>query len=97
MAEVSSELSLFEALALDRRVDEYGTARYYTTLGKLHRVYGPAIEYSDGFRAWYQNDQLHRLDGPAIEDPCGYREWYINGKELTRAVWQQAVASMEDV
>ena len=54
MAEVSSELSLFEALALDRRVDEYGTARYYTALGQLHRVYGPAIEYA-GYRAWYIN------------------------------------------
>ena len=97
MAEVSSELSLFEALALDRRVDEYGTARYYTALGKLHRVYGPAIEYSDGFRAWYQNGRLHRLDGPAVECPDGASEWYINGMPLTEAAWLQVVANMENV
>jgi hypothetical protein len=71
---------LFELLSLDCRVDEYGTVQYYNTLGKLHRVYGPAIEYSDGRCAWWQNGQPHRLDGPAIEWADGYRAWYHNGQ-----------------
>ena len=46
---------------------------------KLHRLDGPAIEYSDGSKFWYQNDQLHRLDGPAVEPSEGFREWRQNG------------------
>jgi hypothetical protein len=34
---------------------------------KLHRVDGPAMEWSDGDRAWYQDGRLHRVDGPAVE------------------------------
>ena len=92
-----TELALFEALALECRVDKYGTVHYYNALGILHRVHGPAIEYSDGEKCWYQNGQRHRLDGPAIERPDGYRAWYINGKERTQAEWRQVVASMEFV
>ena len=91
-----TEEALFELLSLECYVDSDGTVRYYNTQGKIHRVHGPAVEYSDGFRAWYQNGRLHRLDGPAVETNGG-RAWYINGKALTEAEWQQAVASMENV
>ena len=45
-----------------------------------HRVDGPAIEFPDGDKRWYQNGKLHRKDGPAIELPDGSKEWYQNGK-----------------
>jgi len=48
--------------------------------GKRHRVDGPAIEWADGDKEWYQNDKLHREDGPAIERPDGSTEWYVNDK-----------------
>ena len=70
--------------------------RYYNALGQLHRVYGPAVVCTNGFRAWHQNGLLHRIDGPAVEYEDEYRAWYINGKELTEAEWQQA-GSMETV
>lgn len=89
-----TELAVFELLSLDHSVDEYGTLHYYNALGQRHRVHGPAVEYPDGIRAWWQNGQRHRVDGPAIEFPDGRCAWYINGKVLTRAEWQQAVASM---
>ena len=73
-----TEEALFELLSLECRVDAMGTLRYYTAQGQLHREYGPAIEYSDGGREWWQNGQLHRLDGPAIEQPYGFRAWYQN-------------------
>jgi hypothetical protein len=73
-----TEDAVFEALALECRVDKYGTVRYFNTLGKLHRVYGPAVEWPDGRRAWWQNGLRHRLDGPAVEYSDGYRAWYIN-------------------
>ena len=120
MTDSSTEAVLFELLTLECRVYAKGTVRYYNKQGQLHRVYGPAVEYSDGYRAWcqngllhrvdgpaiefasgrrewYQNDRPHRLDGPAIEYSDGSCEWYINGTELTKAEWQQAVASMGDV
>lgn len=88
---------LFETLALDCRVDEYGTVRYYNALGQIHRVHGPAVEYANGRRDWCQKGLRHRVDGPAIEWADAYRAWYIDGKKLTEAEWQQAVASMESV
>jgi len=52
--------------------------------GKLHRIDGPAVEYTygytDGYTAWYQNGKRHREDGPAIECNTGDRYWYQNGK-----------------
>src|ERR1039458_6153394 len=44
-----------------------------------HRVDGPALEYGDGGKMWYQNDTLHRLDGPAVELQDGHKEWFKNG------------------
>ena len=143
MTEATTDLALFELLSLDCRVDEYGIIRYFNAQEQLHRVHGPAIVYTDGSRAWFQNGQFHRLDGPAVdradgyrawyhngrphrlagpaiewpdgyrtwyhnglrhrldgpavEWPAGYCAWYIDGKELTQAKWQQAVANMERV
>jgi hypothetical protein len=62
------------------KVDGTGTATWRNTQGQLHRLDGPAVEYADGYRAWYVDGDLHRVDGPAVEDKCGDREWYQNGK-----------------
>jgi hypothetical protein len=58
--------------------DKYGF--YFSLNDNLHRVDGPAIEYYDGDKEWWQNDKLHRIDGPAIEHADGSKEWYQNGK-----------------
>ena len=84
MTDSMTELALFELLTLECRVDAAGTVRYCNARGQLHRLYGPAVEYSDGSTFWYQNDQLHRVDGPAIEYPDGHSAWYQNG-QLHRA------------
>ena len=62
-----------------------------------HRIDGPAVEHADGGREWWQNGQRHRVDGPAVDPVGGRRAWYINGKLLTKAKWQKALASMENV
>jgi hypothetical protein len=46
----------------------------------IHRLDGPAIEYADGTKIWYLNNQRHQLDGPAIEWTDGTKIWYLNGK-----------------
>ena len=61
-------------------VDDYKTIRWYNEKGQYHREGGPAIEYTDGTKLWYINDQLHREDGPAIEYADGRKAWLINGQ-----------------
>ena len=47
---------------------------------QLHRTNGPAIEYENGNKYWYVEDELHRLDGPALEFSDGTKEWWVDGK-----------------
>ena len=47
---------------------------------KLHRIDGPAVEYANGDKFWYQNGKLHRVDGPAMELSNGTKEWYQNNQ-----------------
>lgn len=61
-------------------VDKEGTTRWYNEDNKIHRKDGPAVEYSDGSKAWYINDKLHREKGPAVEHSNGYKAWCINDK-----------------
>ncbi len=64
-------------------VNADGTKQWLQS-GKLHRIDGPAVEYSDGRKYWYLNGRYHREDGPAIENANGKKYWYLNGKELTQ-------------
>ena len=56
------------------------TSSTYDDTKVLHRTDGPAVEYADGSKFWYINDQRHRTDGPAIELANGDKYWYINGQ-----------------
>ena len=47
---------------------------------QLHRLDGPAIEWSNGDKSWYVNGHLHRDDGPAVEYSNGYKAWFVNGQ-----------------
>jgi len=64
---------------------------WYNQKGKLHREGGlPAIEWSDGYKAYYVNGQLHRDDGlPAVEWADGTKEYWINGKQITKDIAEQ--------
>jgi hypothetical protein len=48
--------------------------------GRLHCPYRPAVEWADGTKQWYCNNQVHREDGPAVEWASGTNEWYCNGQ-----------------
>lgn len=59
----------------------YGSdKKWFNEQDQYHRIDGPAIECTDGYRAWYVNDKRHRADGPAIEGADGYKAWYVNGQ-----------------
>ena len=86
-----SEQAVFDALKYRIEVDGFGTRRYYSSDNQLHRAGGPAVEYVDGHKEWYQNGQLHREDGPAIVWNDDDQWWFINGKKLTEDEFNQRV------
>lgn len=61
-------------------IDKCENKRWTNRSGELHRTDGPALEFSNGTKEWYQNGKLHRTDGPAIEYINGTKYWYQNGK-----------------
>jgi hypothetical protein len=71
-----------ETLYVQRYSD--GDVYYYKdeAMNILHRVDGPAKEYSDGDKFWMRNNKLHRLDGPAVEWTGGDKNWYIDGEGI---------------
>ena len=71
---------VYEALTLRVVVDDYGIRRYYNSSNLLHREAGPAVEWADGSKFWYQNGIRHREDGPAVDAANGYKEWHLHGK-----------------
>ena len=60
-------------------ISENGSKAWYVD-DKLHRVDGPAVEYTAGRKEWWVDDKLHRTDGPAIEDAYGTKKWFVDGK-----------------
>ena len=88
------EQEVFEALKYRIDVDTHGTRRYYNCTGRYHRDEGPAVEYTNGTKYWYQNGLPHRIDGPAIEYKSGHKEWWLNGEELTEAEFNQRIKSL---
>jgi len=52
--------------------------------GELHRLDGPAVEWSDGAKSWYVDGKCHRLDGPALEYSNGSGSYWIEGEYLTK-------------
>ena len=75
-----SEQAVFDALKYHNEVDCHGNRLYYNKAGLLHRIDGPAIEWADGGKAWYQNGLRHRTDGPAVEYSNGEKWWYQDNR-----------------
>ena len=64
---------------------------------QLHRTDGPAVEFANGNKAWYQNDKLHRIDGPAIEYANGKRAWYVDGKNYSEKEFNNLAETKYDL
>ncbi len=64
--------------------NEYGPqdgrdrTEYRDSKGQLHRLDGPAVEYTNDDYEWWLNGKRHRVDGPAVYI-FGYSEWYQDG------------------
>lgn len=99
---------LYEELTLTIIISKDGSTRYLNSEGKLHRIYGPAIEFADGRKEWYKNGECHREDGPAIINETGDKFWYQNDRphrvggpalefmDGAKEWWQNGVRHRED-
>ena len=85
------EQAVFDELRYHIEVNTYGTRWYRNAMGQLHRDDGPAVEWSNGTKSWYQNGLRHRTDGPAIEYSDSGKVWFINGEELSEDEFNQSV------
>ena len=63
--------------------DHFGKHVSYFINDIQHRDNGPAFEYDDGYKVWYQFGKLHRTDGPARVNPNGFEEYFINNQQYT--------------
>ena len=62
-----------------------------------HREDGPAYEYANGDREWYQDGKLHRLDGPAYRIKSTEPSWYIDGEEFSFEEHYQLIQEVKDM
>ena len=74
-------------------IDENGDKFYYKdrTLNTLHRVDGPACEWSDGTKYWFVDGKLHRVDGPAVEWSDGDKYWYLDGVNFSESDFNKKI------
>jgi len=65
-----------------RVVEHNAGGRYWYKPGTLisHRIGGPAVEWSNGYKAWFKDGLQHREDGPAVMHTDGTNLYYLNGK-----------------
>ena len=89
------EQEIFDALTYRIEVDESGTRWYYNNAGQLHRTNGPAVEWADDDKFWYQNGLLHRTDGPAIISKTGVPSFWLNGEYMTPREYDCAVGCVK--
>ncbi len=76
------------------KICDDGAKRWYIN-DKLHRLDGPAVEWSDGSKEWYVDDKRHRLDGPAIEWNDGEKWWYLNNIKYTKEEFDQELIKIK--
>jgi hypothetical protein len=62
-----------------------GGTKHWRVNGKLHRLDGPAIEWSDGAKEWRVDGVVHRIGGPAVIWADGTKEWWLNGRQISAA------------
>lgn len=64
----------------------YNRKEYRNSNDKLHRLDGPAREWTDGGYSWWKEGKRHRTGGPAIFSPAitilPRLYWHIEGKQV---------------
>ncbi len=75
-------------------IDEFGNKWWKNKDGKIHRLDGPAIEFTDGYKEWWFKGRIHREDGPAVIFPTGEKNWWLNRINYqTKEDWFDALSN----
>lgn len=72
-------LEWVESLIPNCRISE-NSVEFRDGEDRLHRLDGPASEWSNGTLQWRLNGNLHRENGPAIVFIDGSEQWYLDNK-----------------
>ena len=73
-------------------IDKFGNKFWYNSNRKFHRDDGPACEYSNGTKHWFQHGVRHRDDGPAVEWANGDQSsWFLHDQHMSFDEWLDAV------
>ena len=80
---LSSEEDKYPDNFVDVGITDYGTIYHKDANGRYHNPYGPAVMYSNGYKAYYIHDKRHRTDGPAVIYPSGDKAYWVNDKHLS--------------
>jgi hypothetical protein len=59
----------------------------------FHRLSGPACEFANGAKLYFQNGMLHRLDGPAVIYANANRYWFIDNRKYSEADFLKEIAN----
>lgn len=62
-----------------RKVDLYGTIRFFDNKGKLHNTDGPAVIWNNGTNEYYHHGVLHAEGRPTASFANGTLKWYNKG------------------
>jgi hypothetical protein len=60
-----------------------GSVSYFEN-GNLHRLDGPAVTNTQGYKSWHFKGKRHNLNCPARIYSDGYAEYWIYGKPTTK-------------
>ena len=81
-------------------VNEFGDVFWldYDNPDYFHRLDGlPAVEFADGYKAYWENDKRHRIDGPAIVYSNGDVEYWIEGANYFYEEWLEKVSPKKEM
>ena len=70
-----------------KEISSYGDISHFNEKGEYHREDGPALEFTNGYKAWCINGMRHRIDGPAVEDSAGQKFYYVMSKHYSYEDW----------
>ena len=76
-------------------VDRNGTIEYRNEYTRLHRLEGPALEFTDGYTAWYINGERHREDGPAVIYSDGDSDYWLNDISYSKEQWELEITKIK--
>ncbi len=75
--------------------DGGGYTVWYNKEGQLHRLNGPAVENSDGYKTYWMNGKCHNLEGPAVIYSSGEVEYHIENKLYSKKDWEKEVQKIK--